>query len=321
MAGFAAAFRDRLRTDRAVGPRTAGDRDDALAADRDDALDADRADTLAGRGDDALDAALAAALAAAHAAWPALPIADARFAEHLADLVRDAPAVAGALGQLHIADVYLSLACAEANPDALAILERDYLADVRPTLSRMGLTASAIDETLQVMRAELLAPRPDAAPRILRYGGRGHLRGWLRSVAARTGLRSLQASGRHDELDEGNHATPAGDLELAYMKKTYGEVFHRGFAAALAALATDDRLLLKQRFRHQLTVEELGALHSVHAGTISRWVAAARDRLVKATRAEMMRELGVGRADVSSILRLIHSELDITLSSLVQIPE
>ena len=74
------------------------------------------------------------------------------------------------------------------------------------------------------------------------------------------------------------------------MKKTYGEVFQRAFAIALAAMSADDRLLLKQRFRHQLTVEDLGALHSVHAGTISRWVAAARERLVKATRAEMMRE-------------------------------
>jgi RNA polymerase sigma-70 factor (ECF subfamily) len=283
MAGFAAAFRDRLGTDRAFGAE--------------------------------LDGALEAALATAHTAWPAFAVADARFAEHLAGLVRDAPAVAAALGQLHVADLYLSLACAEGNAGALAILDRDYLAGVRPALLRMGLTAGAIDETLQVMRDELLAPRPDAAPRILNYGGRGHLRGWLRSVAARTGLRNLHPSDRHDELDEGKHSTPAGDLELAYMKKTYGEVFQRAFAAALAALAADDRLLLKQRFRHQLTVEELGALHSVHAGTISRWVAAARERLVKATRAEMMRELGVGRADVSSILRLIHSELDITLSS------
>jgi RNA polymerase sigma-70 factor (ECF subfamily) len=283
MAGFASAFRDRLGTDRAVGAE--------------------------------LDGALATALATAHTAWPAFAIADARFAEHLAGLVRDAPEVAAAIGQLHIADLYLSLACAEGNADALAILDRDYVAGVRPTLSRMGLTASAIDETLQVMRDELLAPRPDAAPRILNYGGRGHLHGWLRSVAARTGLRNLRQPDRHDELDEGKHATPAGDLELAYMKKTYGEVFQRAFIAALAALAADDRLLLKQRFRHQLTVEELGALHSVHAGTISRWVTAARERLVKATRAEMMRELGVGRADVSSILRLIHSQLDITLSS------
>jgi RNA polymerase sigma-70 factor (ECF subfamily) len=99
------------------------------------------------------------------------------------------------------------------------------------------------------------------------------------------------------------------------MKKTYGEAFQRAFAAALAELPAEDRLLLKQRFRHHMTVEELGTLHSVHAGTISRWVAAARDRLVAATRAAMMRELGVGGADVESILRMIQSEIEITLST------
>lgn len=284
MAGFAAAFRAQLGTEHAL--------------------------------DAGLDAALDAALATAHTAWPGFAAADLRFAEHLATLVRGAPTVVLALGQLDIADLYLSVACAEGIAGALAILDRDYFSAVRPTLSRMGLTASAIDETLQVMRDELLAPRPGAAPRILNYGGRGHLQGWLRSVAARTGLRHLRTPDRLDELDEGKHARPAGDLELAYMKKTYGEVFQRAFAAALASLSAEDRLLLKQRFRHQLTVEELGALHSVHAGTISRWVTAARERLVKATRAEMMRELGVGRADVESILRLIQSELEITLSTI-----
>jgi hypothetical protein len=33
------------------------------------------------------------------------------------------------------------------------------------------------------------------------------------------------------------------------------------------------------------------------------------------TRTQMMKELGVGTVDLESILRLIHSQLDITLSS------
>jgi len=282
MAGFSEAFRAEL-ADRPLGPE--------------------------------LEAALATAFETAHTAWPSLAIADAAFGAHLARLVHDDDAPAAALGQLAIGDIYLSLACAGGDPAALAILDRDYFAELRPTLSRMGLASGAIDETLQIMREELLTARADAPPRILGYGGRGQLRGWLRSVAARTGLRLVKHPERHDELDEGKHAPIAGDLELEYMKKTYGEVFRRAFIAALAGLPADDRLLLKQRFRHHLTVEELGGLHAVHAGTISRWVAAARERLIKATRAEMMRELGVGRADVSSILRLIDSEIEITLST------
>lgn len=273
-------------------------------------LAADRADG------DELDRALQAALDRARAGWPELAVDEARFAEHLARVLGDAAAPADLLDQLHVADLYFTVACADGTPAALAALDRQHFAALRSPLSKMGLDASGIDETLQMVREELLAPRPGAAARILNYGGRGHLQGWLRSVAARTGLRLIHKTPRHDELDDRTPNPIDDDLELAYMKKTYGEAFHRAFRTALDELAADDRLLLKQRFRHRMTVEELGALHSVHAGTISRWVAAARERLVAATRVAMMRELGVGRDDVSSILRLIQSELDITLSSL-----
>lgn len=262
---------------------------------------------MAGPGQ-SLDAYIADACRRAHAAWPALAIDDAVFGAHLATLATDAE-------PLEVADVYLSLACAHGDPAALAILEQDYVRPLRPALSRMGLAPSAIDEALQIMRDELLTPRSDAPPRILNYSGRGHLRGWLRAVAARTGLRLTKHPERNDAFEDERHAPVVHDLELEYMKRTCGDAFRRAFAAALAGLAVDDRLLLKQRFRHHLTVEELGALHAVHAGTISRWVAAARERLIKATRAAMMRELGVGRDDVSSILRLIDSQIDITLSS------
>jgi RNA polymerase sigma-70 factor (ECF subfamily) len=260
-------------------------------------------------------AAIEMATATARAAWDfATPALDAQFAAHVRALVIDDPDAAAIVGKLHAADVYLAVACAAGVAGALSTLDREYLAGLRPALGRMGLSASGIDETFATMREELLSPRPSAPARILGYSGRGQLRGWLRAVAARTGLRVGLPRLDHDELD-GNQPGGGADLELAYMKKLYGDSFKRAFAAALAALPADQRLLLKERFRHKLTVEELGALHQVNPGTISRWVAAAREQLVKATRTEMMRELGVGKADVSSILRLIQSELEITLST------
>ena len=266
-------------------------------------------------GGDELSRALASALARARQAWPALVVDEARFAEHLARHVGDAADLAGTLDQLAVEDLYFAVACAGGEAAALATLERQHFAELRRPLGKMGLDASGIDETLQMMREELLAHRGDAPPRILGYAGRGHLQGWLRSVAARTGLRLIRKTPRHAELDETIHAPIADDLELAYMKKVYGDAFSRAFRAALDGLEADDRLLRKQRFRHRLGVEELGAMHGVNAGTISRWVAAARGRLVAATHAEMMRELGVGRDDVASILRLIDSVVDITLTS------
>ena len=250
------------------------------------------------------------AIAAARTAWPGVELDVARFKHHLAQATAAAPDAT-----LAVPELALAFACADGDAAALAILDRDYLVSLRPALAQLGLTASAIDETLQLLRHELLIAPAGGAPRILNYGGRGALRGWLRAVATRMGLRQV-GPGREDALDDHRHAPVADDdLELAYMKKTDGAAFHRAFAAALVALPADERLLLKQRFRHQLTVEELGRLHGVHAGTISRWVAAARDHLVKATRSEMMSQLGVGGADVESILRLIQSQIELSLST------
>jgi RNA polymerase sigma-70 factor (ECF subfamily) len=214
-------------------------------------------------------------------------------------------------------DLELASALARGDADALARFDRELVPALRPALLRLGLDDAGIAETLQLVRTELFAPRADGGePRILGYSGRGPLIGWLRSVAVRTGLRLIRTTPRHEVLDD--DAAPgsiADDVELAYMKKTYGEAFQRAFRTALAALPAKDRLLLKQRFRHHMGVEDLGRLHGVHAGTISRWVTAARDALAQGTRAAMMAELGASRGEVSSILRLIESQIDLTLST------
>jgi len=257
----------------------------------------------------ALDAAIAAAVARAREAWPNLVGDEPAFRARLAAVTGDA------IDELDVAGVWFALACASGEAEALAVLERDLFPALRAPLAKVGLDAVGIDEVLQIMRADLLSPRPDAPPRLVNYSGRGSLGGWLRTVAVRTGLRLRRATPRHDEISENAPGTIADDPELTYLKKTFGEAFHVAFDEALAGLPAQDRLLLKQRFRFRMGVEELGALHGVHAATISRRVASARDTLAEATRTAMMKKLGVNRADVSSILRLIHSELDITLSS------
>ena len=257
----------------------------------------------------ARDETIAAAIARARATWPNVVGDEPAFRARLAALADDA------IAELELTDVWFALACASGDAAALAVLERDLLPSLRPALAKLGLDAAAIDEALQVVRADLLAPRPDAPPRLINYSGRGALGGWLRTVAVRTGLRLKRTTPAHDELSDNAPGTLANDPELAYLKKTFGDVFRTAFDEALAGLPAHDRLLLKQRFRHHLGVVELGSLHGVHAATISRRVTNARDALAEATRAAMMRLLGATRSDVSSILRLIQSELDITLSS------
>ena len=263
-----------------------------------------------------LEAALTEARGRAMAAWPDLHVADAAFARQLARAVTSSDDVVVALRAVHAEDLYFVTACASRDEKALAQFERRHALELVATLRRMGLAPVVCEETLQVMREELFVSVGDAEPRILKYSGRGHLRGWLRAVAARTGLRVGRATPRTSELHESSTGAADDDLELAYLKRTYGASFQTAFRVALGQMPPKDRLLLKQRFQHFLSIEEVAALHGVHASTVSRWVTDARERLVTATREEMMRNLQLGRAEVSSILRLIRGSLDITLSTL-----
>jgi RNA polymerase sigma-70 factor (ECF subfamily) len=256
----------------------------------------------------AVEPALTEAIERARARWPKLD--EQTLRERVAALSPET------LDAIEFDDLTFAVACAHGDPAALQTLDRDRLPALRPALARLGLDRDGIDEVLQLIRTELFAPRAEGPPRILGYSGRGKLASWLRSVAVRTGLRMIRTTPRHELLDEGAAAgSIADDVELAYMKKTYGEAFQRAFRAALGALPARDRLLLKQRFRHSMGVEDLGRLHGVHAGTISRWVTSARDALASGTRSAMMEELGVAKTDVSSILRLIESQIEVTLST------
>jgi RNA polymerase sigma-70 factor (ECF subfamily) len=262
-----------------------------------------------------LEDALTSALERAHLAWPASRVDDALFGRELAMRIPAGGDPLSALDSLNVADVYLAVACAGRDEAALAAFERIGVPEVRATLARMGLSGALTEETTQVMREELLVRAEGARPRILNYGGTGTLRAWLRSVAARTGLRLARKERGTEELHESMTAAADDDLELGYLKRRYAATFQEAFREALAAIPTKDRLLLKQRLRHHLSLEDMGAIYAVHASTVSRRVAEARERLVAETRDAMMRRLNVGRAEVSSILRLIYSEVDVTLST------
>jgi RNA polymerase sigma-70 factor (ECF subfamily) len=265
----------------------------------------------------AVEAAIDAALAGARRAFPTLGIDDARLQAALRLRVAREEDPIAALHAIETDEVVLADACALGDTGALAIFEARYLPDVRATLGRVGLRDAGVDDAVQALREDLLVGAAGALPRIVGYAGRGKLRGWLRAVATRTGMRILRQAQGHAPLDDDGAAAAASaeDLELAYLKKTYGSPFKDALRAAFEALPAPDRLLLKQRLAHGMSAAAIGALHGVHPSTASRWVADARERLVAATRDEMMRRLEAGRAEVSSILRLIQSELDITLTT------
>jgi RNA polymerase sigma-70 factor, ECF subfamily len=264
-----------------------------------------------------LDAELADGVARARAPWPGFNLSDEQFVAELAERMAASNDVVASLRSTHVEDLFLAVACAAGDSTALARFEELFVPDLRRRLAQMGFSDGVVSDTLQELRHELFVPGPGQRAKVKNYSAHGALQGWVRAVGVRTGLRIARKLGQATELDE-SFAASVDDPELAYLKEIYRGPFEESFREALTAMGAPERLLLKQRFRHGLHLDQLASLYGVHSSTMSRRVAEARERLVAATRDGMMRRLKVSRAEVSSILRLIQSEIDITLS---QVPE
>jgi RNA polymerase sigma-70 factor (ECF subfamily) len=251
-------------------------------------------------------------LSAGRAAWPGVPLDAERFNAWLAERSPgDAPAP-------HATDLYLACACAEGAAEALAAFEAHFGPGIDAALARMRLDAATIDDIRQLVRQKLfVAP----APAIRDYRGVGELGAWVRVVTVRTALNHLRDQRGELPLDEGMllaMIVPGNDPELELMKRAYRDQFRAAFGEAVAALPARSRLLLSMHFIDGLPIERIGAVHRVHRTTASRWLADAQASLLAATRAGLMTRLHIGRAELDSIMRLIQSNLELNLDSLLK---
>jgi RNA polymerase sigma-70 factor (ECF subfamily) len=254
--------------------------------------------------------AVASAFAAAASAWPDVPLAREVFAEAVRDLGADD------LAKLRAPDLYLALACAQAEPAALAVFDRDLVGVIERAVTVAGATPAETAELVQIVRVRLLvAKAPDAAPAIAGFSGRSSLASWVKVVATREAARLLAHDRREEPSDDLAIADRAAETDprLEHLKRTYREEFRAAFAAAVDALTDRERLLLRQHVLDGLGIDQLAPLYNVHRATAARWVAAAQRAVIEKTHRALRDRLRIPHDELESILRLIGSQLDISL--------
>ena len=200
---------------------------------------------------------------------------------------------------------------------AIAAFDRSYVRVIERAVAAAGATPAETVELVQIVRVRLLVKKPGAAqPAIASFSGRSSLASWIKVIATREAARLLERDRREPQADEEQLARElgAGDTpELAHLKQKYREDFRAAFADAVAALPHRDRLLLRQSVLDGLGIDALAAQHGVHRATAARWVAAAREAVVTGTRAAFRARIRVAPDELESVLRLIHSQLDLSL--------
>lgn len=219
--------------------------------------------------------------------------------------------------------LYLTCACATGDAAALAAFERTYGSVIDAALARMQ-TAVDIDEVKQRVREKLFVGDADTPPRIGEYTGRGELAGWLRAVAVRTALNLRreglrEAPGYQADEAEGLAALlPAAgsDPELATLLERYRADVGAALAEAIAALPDKHRVILRYHYAERLSIDQIGVIFGVHKTTAFRRLEQAREELVESARAALKTRLRLDDAGLQSLVRVVNSQLEITLSGL-----
>ena len=263
-----------------------------------------------------LDTLLAAQLDEGAREWPNVALSPAAYLQHLADKLRERQAEPAdqVIRTMPGADLYLAAACTAGDPTAIAAFRDVVFPVIRPALAKLGLSPSTIDEAEQRVLVMILVGDP-VRPAIAAYGGRGRLRSWVRSIAVRTARRLAGLTdGGGDNQDELDQLTAnVHDPELAMLRERYREQVRGALAEALAALAERQRNVLRQYYIDGLTIDQLAALYHVDRATTARWVIGARSAVLDGTRDRLRSRLGVSSDEVESILRLVRSQLELSL--------
>jgi RNA polymerase sigma-70 factor (ECF subfamily) len=108
------------------------------------------------------------------------------------------------------------------------------------------------------------------------------------------------------------------DPRLALLKQTYQAQVSSAFAAALGQLSATDRAMLRLCFIDDLGMEEIGKLYQLSKSAVSRRLARCRETVLAEVKRRLRGELGIDESELDSIMRLVTSQLHLSLPRLLR---
>jgi RNA polymerase sigma-70 factor, ECF subfamily len=213
-------------------------------------------------------------------------------------------------------DLFLACACLARDARALEELDKRHLARVPQFVARIEPSAAGADEVTQRLRERLLVPGAAQTPKLAEYQGRGPLGAWIRVAAIRVAL-NLRAAEKPGGRAAADERLADDDPELGYLRARYAAQFQEAVAHALGQGAERDRTMLRLHLIDGLGIDRIGQLYDVHRATAARWQEHARRELFERTRARLGELLGVSETEFESIVKLVQSELDVSLCRLL----
>jgi RNA polymerase sigma-70 factor, ECF subfamily len=251
--------------------------------------------------------------------WPSVPLPNDAFLAFVAERLQGEPDPVLTLQQLRAPDMFLACACARHVPEAAEAFRERLFPEITLAIHRIDPARRIADDVQQIVYQKAFVEADQGPPKVRSYKGRGELRNWVRVIALRVGQNLLR--------DEGKRAVsvppilleavcPEHDLESSYLKQHYQDAFRAAFEAAARSLSSEERNILRFRLQEGLQVDQIAVLYGVHRVTMARRIRAIRESLLQRTRSHLATSLGAHTEEMSSILRLVGSRLDVTFGAL-----
>ncbi len=237
----------------------------------------------------------------AWAKWPTVELAPELFVRHLAErlpIKTPADPIGPLLERMHMADLYLACACLYGIPAAIEAFQLHYLSKLPKLLMHRKLSASGLDESLELTRVKILVSPSEELPKIAEYNGQGSLLGWVRVIALRISIRQQEANAPAGEdpnnlLDMLSEPGAAPEMDVIRQRPQMEE--RQAMREAFATLPEVDRYLLRLYYVDKLSMYEMASRLRVSQPTISRRLVSAREQVHKETR----RRLAAYRRDLT----------------------
>ncbi len=236
-----------------------------------------------------LEAILAELIARGNAAHLDLRFNAALFAAHLGRC--GAPVETIPAATIHAEDLYLAAAALHGDLEAAAKLRRLYRAAILGALVPLDTSAPFVDDVEQRLWDAALVARAGASPELAAYAGHSALAEWVASAARRI----AQAIRGRDAVD-----------------------FRGALTQALVGLGDRERMIYRLHVANGMTVEMIARVYRVSDATIARWLAKARDSVIRETQRLLHEEVTLSAAEFESVAARVVSQLDLSVSQILR---
>jgi len=188
---------------------------------------------------------------------------------------------------LRVEELALAQACAAGHNSAWEIFLTRYREKLYLSALRIAREDSAARDLADTLYAELYGTATRDGERVSKlasFTGRGSLEGWLRTVLAQEFVNRYRRTKRLVSLDEESEDGSQFAAPQPEPVTSADSRLESATHAALAALSSEDRMVLAAYYLDGRTLAEIARMLGVHESTISRKV----DKLAKSLRKKIL---------------------------------